>query len=105
MFTKQFLKTKPVCKVRFRLSKERIGNIDTVHLAGDFNQWDTRSMSMKKLKNGDFTYTLDLEKGSEYQFRYLLNQEKWINDETADAYVPSGYPEVENSVISLAQPI
>jgi RNA recognition motif-containing protein len=35
---------------------------------------------MKKLKTGVFTATLNLEKGREYQFRYLLDKKKLIND-------------------------
>ena len=101
MFTKTYLKTRPVCKVKFRLTKQQVGDVDEVHIAGEFNDWDTRADSMKKLKNGDFTYVLDLKKGNVYQFRYLLNKTEWINDEMADGYSPSGFPGVDNSVISL----
>ena len=61
-----------------------------VFLAGDFNNWELNSPSMKKLKNGDFTMQIDLQPGREYQFRYLLNGEQWYNDWYADAYVPGG---------------
>lgn len=101
MFTKTFLKTKPVCKVKFTLTRQQVGDADQVHIAGDFNDWNTSAAPMKKLKNGDFTYVLDLKKGNVYQFRYLLNKTEWINDEMADDYSPSGFPGIENSVISV----
>ncbi|HNX44304.1 MAG TPA: isoamylase early set domain-containing protein [Bacteroidales bacterium] len=97
MITKrQFLKTKPVCKVTFRL----IAPAEHVCIAGDFNSWSAGSTPMKKGKDGSFTITIDLETGREHQFRYLLDGKTWINDEAADRYerTPLGN---ENSVVSL----
>jgi 1,4-alpha-glucan branching enzyme len=95
---KQFLKSKPVCKVTFRLPKQVAGGAGAVHLVGEFNGWDTAATPMRKLKSGDFTVTLDLETGGEYQFRYLIDGDRWENDEAADRYMPSPYPGVDNSV-------
>jgi 1,4-alpha-glucan branching enzyme len=96
---KRFLKSKPVCKVTFRLPKKAAGRAETVHLVGDFNNWETSATPMKKLKSGAFSTTLDLEVGREYQFRYLIDETDWENDGEADKYVPSSYPDVENSVV------
>ena len=96
---KRFLKSRPVCKVKFRLSVDMVGDADEVYLVGDFNDWRTDATQMKKLKNGDFTVTLDLPVDRQYQFRYLVDQSKWVNDDAADHYVGSPYPGVENSVI------
>jgi 1,4-alpha-glucan branching enzyme len=95
---KRFLKTRPVCKVTFRLPKETAQGAETVHLVGEFNNWETTT-PMRKLKNGDFDVTLDLETGRAYQFRYLVNRATWENDQQADGYAPSAYPGTENSVI------
>ena len=56
---------------------------------------------MKKLKNGAFTLTLDLEAGRNYQFRYLMDDQTWINDPAADNYVPSGFSGSDNAVVSI----
>ncbi len=98
---KQYLKSKNVCKVTFRLPKEAAPNASTVHLVGDFNDWDANACPMKKLKNGSFTVNLDLERGKEYQFRYCVDQESWENDWEADKYVPSSVGGVDNSVVIL----
>jgi methyl coenzyme M reductase subunit C len=37
---KQYLKTKPVCKVTFRLKKAQACGARKVSIAGDFNQWE-----------------------------------------------------------------
>ena len=56
---------------------------------------------MKKLKNGAFTTTLDLEPGREHQFRYLLDEKIWKNEQDADKLVVSPYGDSENSVIVI----
>ena len=98
---KRFLKSRPECKVTFRLSKGTAEKAESVHIVGDFNNWDTHATPMKKLKSGHFSTTLDLKVGSAYQFRYLIDGTDWLNDEGADKYVPSSYPGVENSVVEV----
>ena len=96
---KKYLKKKPVCKVTFKLSKEETNSVNTVHLVGDFNQWDTLATPMKRLKNGDFKVTVDLDLYKEYQFRYLKDETEWENDWEADKYVPTPYGDSDNSVV------
>jgi 1,4-alpha-glucan branching enzyme len=98
---KQFLKSKPVCKVSFKVSKEMAHGALKVNLAGDFNNWNETSDEMNSLKDGSFSLSVDLESGREYQFRYILDGTNWINDEAADAYKPSGFGDAENSVVVL----
>jgi len=98
---KQFLKSKPSCKVRFKLSKEQVNNARKVNLVGDFNQWNESETELKPLKDGSFNHTIELESGREYQFRYLLDSGIWMNDEEADHYVNSGIGEAHNAVIVL----
>ena len=98
---KQYLKKNQVCKVTFRISEEIGKSAETAHVVGEFNNWDFLSTPMKKLKKGAFTTTLDLEKGREYQFRYLLDNKNWRNDLDADKFVPTPFGDSENSVIAL----
>ncbi len=98
---KQYLKSKPLCKVTFRISEEIGNTVGSAHLVGEFNNWDVYSTPMKKLKKGAFTATLNLEKGREYQFRYLLDNQNWENDASADKFVPSPFGDSENSVIAI----
>jgi 1,4-alpha-glucan branching enzyme len=100
-FKKQYLKSKAVCKVTFKLSKEQALSANSVRLVGDFNEWDKTSTPMKKLKNGDFTTTVNLAKDAQYQFRYLLDDKAWENDWEADAYIPSSVSFAENSVVQV----
>jgi 1,4-alpha-glucan branching enzyme len=95
---KQYLKTRPFCKVTFSLPSEIAKLVTTAHLVGDFNDWNTNATAMKRLKNGTFTATLTLRQNEEYQFRYFLDGVRWENDWEADKYVPNNYGS-ENSVV------
>lgn len=97
--SKKYLKSKPICKVTFRLPKEAAPSAKKVALVGDFNNWKKKGHAMHKLKDGSFKLVLDLEVGKEYQFRYLLDGKTWENDWNADEYVHSGVSEEENSVV------
>jgi 1,4-alpha-glucan branching enzyme len=98
---KQFSKTKPVCKVTFTVDATLLDGAKEVAVLGDFNNWDPSETSMKKVKDGSFSKTIELEVGQEYQFRYLLDGTKWINDTEADKYIYSGVAAEENSVVAL----
>jgi 1,4-alpha-glucan branching enzyme len=72
-----------------------------VALVGEFNGWNPEeAIALKKQKDGSFKAILELGAG-EYQFRYILNDEKWENDWEADKYVPAGVAATENSVVVL----
>ncbi|MFQ5611528.1 MAG: isoamylase early set domain-containing protein [Anaerolineae bacterium] len=96
MLKKQYLKSKPVCKVTFELPKGI--RAERAALAGEFNDWDATVTPMKRLKSGVWKVTLELEKGREYQYRYLINDEEWHNDWDADKYVPNSI-DGDNSVV------
>jgi len=98
---KQYLKSKPVCKVTFRLPGEVAGSAESANIVGEFNDWNIYATPMKRLKNDSFVVTLDLEPDREYQFRYLLDDEIWENDGKADKYVSHPYGDGENSVVVL----
>jgi len=98
---KQFLKSDDTCKVTFRLPKRQAGSVGSVFLVGDFNDWDGRATPMNHLKSGDFTVTLPLKSGRDYQFRYLLDGATWENDGEADQYVRSPISPEDNSVVKL----
>ncbi len=98
---KQYLKTKPICKVTFKVDKVLANGAGKMNLVGDFNKWKENANEMKALKDGSFTITLDLETGGEYQFRYLADGSNWINEPEADTSAPSGFGDAENAVVVL----
>ncbi len=100
--TKQYLKSKQICKVTFSLPAEAVADSKEVVVLGDFNDWNTSSATpLKKQKDGSYKAILELEPGKEYQFRYLIDGSKWENDWAADKYVSAGDSSDDNSVVVL----
>lgn len=100
MIKKQFLKSKPICKATFTLPVEAAPEAASVKIVGEFNDWDIdNGIKMKKQKNGIFKAIVELEKGKEYQFRYLIDGETWENDWEADGYATTPFG-TDNSIVS-----
>jgi len=99
---KQYLKSKPVCKVSFKVSAEDANGAKKIQILGDFNNWNEKAGSMKALKSGDFTQTITLDAGKEYQFRYLMDGTIWANDVAADGKIQNDFNE-HNDIVSTVQ--
>ncbi len=99
-FKKLYLKSRPVCKVTFRLPGEAAPEARAVSLVGDFNNWDAGAAPMQRLKNGSFTAWLSLEAGKDYRFRYLIDEQRWENDWFADRYVKNSFG-TDDSVVTV----
>lgn len=96
MIKKQYLKSRPVCKVTFAVEAGK--GVESVALVGDFNNWTATPMEAQK--GGRFKTMLELEQGRDYQFRYLIDENEWRNEEQADNYVGNPF-NGENSVVSI----
>ncbi len=94
------MKSKHAYKVTFSLPKEAVDGAKDVKILGDFNNWEKDNAIPMKAENGGYKATLELNPGREYEFRYLINDEKWENDWEADKYSLSPYG-VENSVVVI----
>jgi predicted flap endonuclease-1-like 5' DNA nuclease len=96
---KEYLAKKGKYKVTFALPKQALEGHKDVVLLGDFNDWDRSGIPMVS-ENGHYKADLELTAGR-YEFRYLIDNEKWENDWQADGYVSSPFTGIENSVIVL----
>lgn len=93
--TKQYLKSKPLCKVTFTVPAK---DAEKVSVAGEFNEWNTEAVQLKKLKNGTFKGTLNLPKDQRYEFKYIVDGH-WTNESEADGYQWNDFASAENSVL------
>ncbi len=96
---KHYLKSKPVCKVTFRLPAEIGNSAREAYVVGEFNNWDVTASPMKRLKDGAFTVTINLERDKEYQFRYLLDRTRWENASNADRHIATPFGDSFNSIV------
>lgn len=94
---KQFIKTKPICKVTFSVEAKDAHEVSVI---GDFNNWKVEEGALSKLKNGTFKGTFDLAKDSEYEFKYLIDG-AYINEPEADSFKWNDYAGNENSVLAV----
>lgn len=69
-----------------------------VALVCDANQWEPLPMQRARRGKGPFRARLAIPAGAQAQFRYLINGTDWINDESADAYVPNEFG-TENGLV------
>ncbi len=99
IFKKEYSKDGSACAVTFWLAREAAPEATYVAVAGTFNHWDQHSHLMDRLTSGDFTLSVELESGKEYEFRYLIDGTRWENAWNADKYVWSAYAGCENSVV------
>ncbi len=99
--TKEFLKEKKVYRVKFVLPKEIAESANKVYVVGDFNNWELTKTPMIKRSNGTRSASVDLPGKGEYQFRYLIDETRWINDPEADKFVPNSFGDAENGVVVI----
>jgi 1,4-alpha-glucan branching enzyme len=103
MISKKYKKDSPCCEVTFSLPLEAAPDAGEIRVVGDFNNWNWEAgLQMKATKKG-YRATIELEPGRQYEFRYLLDNERWENDWDADDYVPSPFEGVHNCVVSLVE--
>jgi hypothetical protein len=96
MIQKTYYKTKDYCKVKFSLTPE---NAETVEILGLNSDWEN-AIVMSKKKDGTFSAEVNLQKDTTHQFKYLINQGDWINDESADSFEPNTFGNT-NSVLAI----
>jgi len=99
MINKRFFKTKDEVEVTFELDAPDVAS--NVAIVADFLDWQPQPMK-KVPKSSTFKFKTRLPKDCSYQFRYLLDEEQWVNDPQADQYIPNGFGE-DNCLVSTHQ--
>ena len=85
MLKKRFFKTKEECEVTFELVADEA---NCAELVCEVNGW--LPIQMKKARRGPFRTKLRFPKEASFEFRYLVDDRNWINDDAADAYRANG---------------
>ena len=96
MLKKRFFKTKEDCEVTFEMETD---GADSVDLVCEANGW--KPIEMKKTRKGPFRAKMRLPRQCEFEFRYLIDQKAWANDDAADAYRPNDFGG-QNSVLDTS---
>jgi 1,4-alpha-glucan branching enzyme len=78
----------------FRLSGALVPDANRVCVVGDLNKWETNANPMQKLKSSNSAIAFNLESKRKYQFCYLIDKVKLINNQDADKYVKNPYENI-----------
>ncbi len=91
-------------EIIFTLPAEALENATEGLLLGDFNNWDAdKGIVLKKQEDGSLNAVVQLEAGKTYQYRFLLNDGRWVNDYHAQNYVPVSGFHIENALITVPE--
>jgi 1,4-alpha-glucan branching enzyme len=99
MLKKRFFKTKEECEVTFELAADDAKHAE---LVCEVNGW--QPIQMKRARKGPFRAKLRFPKEASFEFRYLVDDSNWINDEAADAYRANGLGG-RNGVLETTVPV
>jgi predicted flap endonuclease-1-like 5' DNA nuclease len=89
-------------KVMFTLPAHIAGGATSGVLLGQFNNWDlNNALPLEVRADGSLAAYITLETGRSYEYRYLLDDGRWVNDDHAERYVHINQYQIENCVITL----
>ena len=75
-------------KVRVTFSMPAMDCRDCLYLVGWFDESDESVYRMERTADGDWSLTLELEPGCEYQYRFRTGDGDWLNDPSAPVAPP-----------------
>jgi hypothetical protein len=80
--------TGPRTRVTFQLPRGTWA--ESVHLVGDFNDWDASSHPFHQDRDGAWWLAVDLDGPGPFHFRYLVDGECWLTDGQAEGGLEDG---------------
>jgi predicted flap endonuclease-1-like 5' DNA nuclease len=87
-------------KVDFYLKASRVQNASGGFLVGDFNKWDVnKGIPLILNEDGSLSGTLNLAPAKKYEYRYLLNDGRWENDDNPKVLKNAYGQMVENCIV------
>jgi len=91
-------------KVDFYLKATRVQDANGGFLVGDFNQWDAnKGIALNLNADGSLSGSLNLSPGKKYEYRYLLSDGRWENDDNPKVLKNAYGQIVENCVVDTKQ--
>ncbi len=88
--------------ITFTLPAVALEGASEAFLLGDFNNWNSdRAPKLEKQKDGSYKTVAKLEEGKTYEYRFLLNDGRWVNDYNAQSYTNKEGLQIDNCVITV----
>lgn len=99
MINKRYFKTKDEVEVTFELPASEAEK--SVAIVADFLDWQPTEMK-KVARTKSYRFKTRLPKDGQFEFRYLVDEKKWVNDPQADTFKPNVFGE-DNGLVSTYQ--
>jgi len=99
MINKRYFKTKDEVEVTFELPASEAEK--SVAIVADFLDWQPTEMK-KVARTKSYRFKTRLPKDGQFEFRYLVDDKKWVNDPQADTFKPNAFGE-DNGLVSTYQ--
>ena len=91
-------------RVSFTLPSNYVAEATHGILVGEFNNWNTEEgIFMNKMADGSLQAQLLLQPGKTYEYRYLLSDGRWVNDDNLKRVVDAYGQVTENCVIDVIE--
>lgn len=88
--------------ITFTLPAEAVEGATEAILLGDFNNWNPeKAPRLERQQDGSFKTVAQLEAGHTYQYRFLLDNGRWVNDYHAQGYTNVQGYSIDNCVITV----
>ena len=100
MLKKEYQPDQSHCKVTFLFPIQEAVNAREVKVIGEFNNWDRDNGLSMQPSDNYYIAEVELEAGKDYEFRYLVDNLHWKNEENADDHVVTAIG-MQNSLIRL----
>ena len=73
--------------VTFSIPVQLVQDATSAHVLGEFNNWTPNEAAKMCLQeDGSLAVTISLEIGKNYQYKFFLNDGRWLNDPAAQGY-------------------
>jgi predicted flap endonuclease-1-like 5' DNA nuclease len=92
-------------KINFTLPAEYVHHASDGILLGEFNNWNPdEGIPLQKKEDGSLHAEIVLTAGRSYEYRYLLSDGRWVNDQRNTTLTQAYGTEVENCVVEVPMP-
>lgn len=89
-------------KIKFLLPANVVAGATEGLLLGEFNNWNPdEAIQLQKKEDGSMVAELSLTTGKTYEYRYLLSDGRWVNDDSSKSFSQVFGESVENCVVSI----
>jgi len=90
--------------VSFKLPSEFTAHATGGIILGEFNNWDpAQAPSLSRHEDGSLQAEIELTAGKTYQYKYLLNDGRWVNDASQTTWTDFSGTYVENSIVEVLE--